>query len=145
MSSALIYNTHMHKHAQTCTHTHTHAVSPYNPDDEFIKNAPQRLDAVGFSVYTSLANHFREFKNAIGLPDICGENSFEETLALVFDHWLSNRNSLRRPPTWKSLLDILKELGLKELSQRIEEYLSNGKSFFQYVEAYMKFPFQLHN
>ena len=39
----------------------------------------------------------------------------------IFNFWLSGKSSL--PPTWRSLYQVLEELGLLELSQRIQEYL----------------------
>ena len=42
--------------------------------------------------------------------------------------WKSGRSRL--PPTWKSLLSVLKHLNLEELCQQIEDYLICGESGF---------------
>ena len=43
------------------------------------------------------------------------------SLEIIVSQWESG--SSQRPPTWQSLLAILQELDLKELSQEIEDYM----------------------
>ena len=45
----------------------------------------------------------------------------EECVKRAIVEWESGRSRL--PPTWKSLLSVLKDLNLEELSQHIEDYL----------------------
>ena len=47
-----------------------------------------------------------------------------DCLEVLLGLWLSGRSP--RPPTWRSLLQVLTELGLQELSQQIEDYFQDG-------------------
>ena len=109
LCSAYDYSAHM---------LHMPTVSPYDPNADFCASVVERLDAVGFNVCASLAGLHKEFNGAVARPD---------PLPLDFNYWLRFRRNFRRPPTWKTFLDVLKELGLAELSQQIDEYLSDGK------------------
>ena len=44
----------------------------------------------------------------------------------VLEKWASGKllSTRPRPPTWRSLFEVMRELDLEELSQEIEEYLS---------------------
>ena len=42
----------------------------------------------------------------------------------VVKRWLVGRRKEEYPPTWRSLYKVLKELGLEELSKKVEEFLS---------------------
>ncbi len=107
---------------------HAHVVSPCYADEVFSKSALQKLEAAGFNVHMLLADVYSEFVvDAIGITaDVRDEFSAEKSIANVFDYWLTN-DGLRRPPTWRSLLDVPCELGLGELSQQIEEYFTDGR------------------
>ena len=45
----------------------------------------------------------------------------EEQVEIVIGKWESGQS--QHPITWRSLLDILKELDLEDLSQEIEDYM----------------------
>ena len=64
---------------------------------------------------TSLEKTLTPLKNHLGLY-----NRYD--LGNLIKEWKSERASC--PPTWKSLLSVLKELDLKKLSQQIEDYFS---------------------
>ena len=50
----------------------------------------------------------------------------KEHIKQAFIMWKSGRSCF--PPTWKSLLSVLKNLNLEELSQQIKDYLFFGES-----------------
>ena len=104
----------------------SHAHITVSPDVDLTKAALHRLYRAGFNLNTLLADVYWEFSSAIGIPDVRDECSPEKTMVNAFDHWLSKGDKLRKPPTWRAFLDVLTDLGLGELSQQIEEYLSDG-------------------
>ena len=60
--------------------------------------------------------------SAIGIDDAPKDN-----LKLLIDCWLSGQSA--RPATWRSLHEVLRELGLEELSLQIESCLSGKRMF----------------
>ncbi len=118
MFTVLLLNPHAHM-----------SVSPCYADEVFSKSALQRLKAAGFNPDVLLADFCLAFIDAIGITaDVRDEISAEKSVANAFDYWLSNQDDLCRPPTWRSLLDVLCELGLGGLSQQIDDFLSDGMS-----------------
>ena len=107
--------------------SHTYTVYPYNPDGVFCKGLLQKLDMAGFNLSASLVGLEKKFRTAIGIPSGAIPDHFtpEQSVISAVSYWLEYRDGLKKPPTWRSILDILEELGLGELSQQIREYLSN--------------------
>ena len=108
-----------------------YAVSPFDPDTHFSTRALHWLEGMGIQIISSLADIHMELKTLARVPmtvDIQYQTSDkmfkehpQETVEIFITHWKSKSQSSRYPPTWRSLLDILKDLGLNELSQRIED------------------------
>ena len=69
---------------------------------------------------TSLSRSYPQLVVAIGISDAPKDN-----LKFLIHCWLSGQTA--RAATWRSLHEVLRDLGLKELSQQIENCLS-GKS-----------------
>ena len=90
-------------------------MSPYNPDGQFSKSALSRLEDTGLQIVSSLDNVCTELKDILGLNKLL-------IVREVISEWVSGRS--HHPPTWRTLLDILRKLDLVELSQQIEDYLS---------------------
>ena len=61
----------------------------------------------------------------------------EEHVKQAIIAWKSGRSHF--PPTWKSLLSVLKKLNLEELSQQIKDYLLFGESGTQGCYYYYYF------
>ncbi len=110
-------------------------VLPYDPTGEFSEAALQRLNAAGFDIFTPLLEKHDEFIKAIGISDMYlldslkydfERGALDTFMSNAIHCWVSRRDEACRPPTWRSLLDLLKELGLGELSQQIGDYLSNN-------------------
>ena len=83
----------------------------------------ERLNAVGFNIHESLAGPRNECTRAIGSSDL--------DIARFFDDWLPDYDSSSPTPipTRRPFLDVLKEMGLTELSQQISDYLSDSRFF----------------
>ena len=69
---------------------------------------------------TSLSKSFQQLVSVIGI-----DNAPKDNLKLLIHCWLSGQSA--RPATWRSLYEVLRELGLEEMSLQIESCLS-GKS-----------------
>ena len=105
-------------------------MSSFDPDNHFSTRGLHWLEDMGIQIMSSLASIYRQLKTLAGVPmtvDIQHQTSDEmfeehprETIEIFIIHWKSKSQNSRYPPTWRSLLDILKDLGLKELNQRIE-------------------------
>ena len=91
-------------------------VSPYDRDSRFSMGALSRLEAAGIPVLTSLEKVDEEKLSAvIGVHP----SDFD-----VLEEWASGEITGTRPPIWRTLYEVLRELDLEELIQEIEEYLS---------------------
>ena len=99
-------------------------MSPYDPESEFSESSLLRLQNAGFSFAQILLNHYK-FKGTTTKERILAKLvKSEEPLYPMVWNW---SDTVGKPPTWKSLLEILQELGLGEMSQKIEKYLSCSK------------------
>ena len=94
-------------------------MSPYDPDSRFSMNSLSRLEGgAGIKIVTSLAEIPAQLAAVLGVRLMAGE---EQEVEIVIGKWESGQS--QHPITWRSLLDILKELDLKDLSQEIEDYM----------------------
>ena len=91
-------------------------MSPYEPDSQFSMNSLDRLEATGIQIFTSLCNLRTELVDILGVDKLL-------SISRVISEWVSGKSS--HPPTWRTLLSILRKLDLGELSQQIEDYLSS--------------------
>ena len=103
-----------------------HAESLYIENNLFSLNALHRLEVAGFPVITSPDN--ARLAEIIGVSEeyvvtrlIRQTKRKYQLFKIIISLWLSGESSM--PPTWRSLYQVLEELGLLELSQRIQEYL----------------------
>ena len=95
------------------------AVSPYDPDSRFSMNSLSRLEeGAGIKIVTSLADIPAQLAAVLGVSLMTGE---EQQMEIVIGKWESGQS--QHPITWRSLLDLLKELDLEDLSQEIEDYM----------------------
>ena len=81
-----------------------------------------RLEAAGVKVVTALRHNIDYLNTELGL--------YENSVQCVIKQWEYRRRQAVKdcpPKTWRSLLRILsQEMNLRELSQRIEDYLQHG-------------------
>ena len=102
--------------------------SSYNPDDHFTYSSLDRLEAAGLKVVTSLLSVPHLLIEALGIcRPVEGEvplyvcRPVEGEVPLYV--WAAGKS--QRPPTWRSLFELMRELGFEELSQQAEEYLAS--------------------
>ena len=81
--------------------------------------ALSKLEYTGVQIITSLKAILSQLRAHIGVSE------YYRDFKRVIIEWNSGRSHI--PPTWKSLLSVLKDLNLEELSQQIEDYLIYGE------------------
>ena len=91
------------------------AATPFNPESPFNMRALSLLESVaGIPVMSTLSDYTQRIEGILGLVAFGHLD-----LNTLLNHWISNV-----PPTWKSLLLIIRQLNLDDLAQRMETYLS---------------------
>ena len=108
-----------------------------------MSNVLSRLEAVmGIQIVSALANNHSQLMSASGveLPawyvygwDIADpQTDPSQYVEEVFSQWSAGRS--HRPPTWRHLLEVLRDIGLLELSQQIDAFMK-GKDWSECVTA----------
>ena len=92
------------------------AVTPFDPDSNFTMRALTLLEAAGIPVMSTLNNHTGTIL-CIQYSVLPSGLSSEQ----LFHYWLTWGGKL--PPTWRSLLQIIRQLSLDELAYQVETYL----------------------
>ena len=94
------------------------AVSPYDPDSLFSMSSLSRLEeGAGIKIVSSLVQiPIQQLLSTTGIP--LTENA---SIEVIVGQWESGNS--QHLPTWRSLLAVLRELDLTELSQQIEDYM----------------------
>ena len=96
------------------------AVSPFNRESSFSLKAVSLLEsAAGIPVMTTLSSYTWHIQDILGLTQYAILD-----LNGLLDYWISSVQWLS--PSWRNLLNIIHRLGLDELAQRMETYLSIG-------------------
>ena len=78
-----------------------------------------RLEVVtGIQIESVLGNNVSQLMTSVGM-----DKSFRlySGVRHIFREWCNGEGN--RPPTWRQLLNVLEDIGLKELSQHIEEVM----------------------
>ena len=96
-------------------------MSPYDPDSLFSMSSLSRLEeGAGIKIVSSLAKIPTQqllSTTGISLKAVTEGASIEVTVG----QWESGNS--QHPPTWRSLLAVLRKLDLTDLSQQIEDYM----------------------
>ena len=95
---------------------------------------------MGIQIVSALANNHSQLMNASGvqLRELYGHKIPDPQtdpgryVEEVFSQWSAGRS--HRPPTWRHLLEVLRDIGLLELSQQIETFMK-GKDWSECVTA----------
>ena len=99
----------------------------YDPDSQFSMSALCRLENKGIGVLTSLETQHMDLAEVVNIEiaeKACGYSSPRNSVEFIVRQWtLGDDPTL--PPTWRSLYKVLRKLGLVELSQKIEKFLSS--------------------
>lgn len=93
-------------------------------------SALSRLEDAGIQVVSILANCHQDLTKAfkstldeVAQMEYKHSNSIER-VEIAIHQWTMGKNP-RMPPTWRALYEVLNNLGHKELSQEVEEYLTS--------------------
>ena len=99
---------------------------------------------MGIQIVSALANNHTQLMNACGVL-LQEQDKYGRKIALpdpqtapsryveeVFSQWSAGRS--HRPPTWRHLLEVLRDIGLVELSQQIDTFMK-GKDWSECVNA----------
>ena len=115
-------------------------VSSYDPNSKFHSDILSRLEAVmGIEIMSALGNNHSQLTTSSGVILQTRKDHWGNDIALLPDpqrepvlyveeviiQWSMGRSP--RPPTWKHLLEVLQEMGLRELSQQIEAFMRGKK------------------
>ena len=120
-------------------------MSSFDPDSRFMSNVLSRLEAVmGIQIVSTLANIHSQLMSASGVQ-LKEQNEYGHQIVLpdpqrdpgryveeVFSQWSAGCS--HRPPTWRHLLEVLRDIGLLELSQQIDTFMK-GKDWSECVTA----------
>ena len=111
-------------------------MSPFLFDGTFSLSALSRLEGKGLQVLSALDEIHTQLA---AIVEVTPDQYLEMTLKRLTDKkwstfglraedvlskWIEGQG--KYPPTWRALLEVLKELNLRELSQRIENYLTTS-------------------
>ena len=102
-------------------------MSPYDADSEFSEEALHLLELAQFPMETSLKNVADQIAAATGaaVQTVAWLGWRDAVNAWIRGYrYSAGSETLKRPPTWRELCAVMRELGLEELSQQIEDYLS---------------------
>ena len=111
-------------------------VSSYDPDSNFKSDVLSRLEALmGIQIMSVLGNNHSQLttssrvklrtreENYWGWYEALPDPQRAPVLYVeeVIFQWFMGASD--RPPTWKQLLEVFQEMGLRELSQQIEAFM----------------------
>jgi hypothetical protein len=106
-------------------------VLPYNPDDRISVVAVAKLDLhVGIDILAKLSANFDNFKEKAGFSvpqnkSLLIPKLYNEYRAVkCIQYWLDD-DKPPLPPTWKTFLQILRELNLSDIANKIDQYLQS--------------------
>ena len=85
-----------------------------------------KLEDAGIQVVTSLTTAHKQLARAAKVTlDEEEHTSPKENVEMIIRQWTHGKGHAF-PPTWRSLYQVLGDLGLKELGQQIEEFFTSG-------------------
>ena len=119
------------------------AVSPFDPDSNFTMRALSLVEVAGIPMMHSIDIYTEEIRTTVSIRHMKSESQTDEPMwhlgersssrhflqsrvGRLFADWLKGGGKL--PPTWRSLLQVIRQLGLDDLANQVETYLKTGKS-----------------
>ena len=101
-------------------------MASFDPDSSFMYNVLSRLEAVmGIQILSALANNHSQLsaKSGVQLPEYTPDPEIypDKYVEEVISQWSAGHGN--RPPTWRYLLEVLRDIGLLELSQQIDTFM----------------------
>ena len=82
------------------------------------------LAEASIPLMSSLNNYTQQIQSMICVPQVCAND-----LNTLFGYW--ERGIAKTPPTWKNLLQIVRQLNLDDLAYQVETYLQRTTSEHQ--------------
>lgn len=102
-------------------------MTPYDPNTRVSFLALSKLEesSIGISILSDLERNAERFKDAAGfsLNKQCREQHVRRPLAYEYIESWKAEKSPKHQPTWSSLLEVLKEVGLDSMAENIEGFL----------------------
>ena len=92
------------------------AVTSFDADSKFNMAALSRVDEAGIPLMSSLNNYTQQILTVFGVGSL---HSLD--LNTLLGIWLSCGR--KAPPTWRNLLQLIRQLHLDDLAQQVEAYL----------------------
>ena len=99
-------------------------MTPFDPNHNFTMSALSKVEVAGIPVMSSLNSFYGYIQFKLGFHCTTPHNM--SSIQLLAD-W-SARAQGELPPTWRSLLHIIRQLGLDDLGFEIEAYLKSGRT-----------------
>lgn len=94
--------------------------------ENYYTDAHLDLDMLLIQLKPQVLTKWKQFAEAVGLSNIIKElsqYSEDECIVEVFDQWLKSHPT---KPTWRNVADILKDIGLQQLSNDIMKVYQTG-------------------
>ena len=94
-------------------------MTAFNADNKFTVEALSRVDEAGIPLTGSLNNYTQQILTVFGLSSLSSLD-----LITVLKIW--SLCGEKAPPTWRNLLQVIRQLHLDDLAQHVETYLCGG-------------------
>ena len=103
-------------------------MQPYRPDVTFSVLAIIRLEGREIQVLQQLkqTKKLNQFKDQAGFNLLPTSQSSDDPALRYIISWLhdGNHRELTRKPTWRNFIQVLREIDLSELAERIEDFFA---------------------
>ena len=96
-------------------------MTPFDQESLFTMKALHLLEATGIPLRSKLDSYVEQIQNALNITQESDDPSADALLKC----WLSDPKGVS--PTWKNFLQIVRQLGLEDLAQQTETYLSTAQ------------------
>ena len=118
-------------------------MTPFDSDSNFTMRVLSLVEVAGIPVMHSIDIYTEEIRKTVSIRHMKSEPRTDErmwhlgersssrhfwwsSVGRLFADWLKGGGKL--PPTWRSLLQVIRQLGLVDLANQVETYLKTGKS-----------------
>ncbi len=82
-----------------------------------------KLEAAGIHILSALEEQVTPLAEITGVQwPISHGYTARQCLSIILDNWEDGKGT--RPPTWRSFMEVLRELNLEVLGEEIAQYLS---------------------
>ena len=104
-------------------------MSPYDADSHFNMSALCKIHWTVFPLFPQLVEISALLAKYFGYKTLMDMIKFKPTrqmvtTVLMMEEWLNRKRSDVPPPTWRSLLGLMRQQGLEDLSVQIESCLT---------------------